>query len=307
MLTSSFDIVADSKRNRKAWLKARDAGLGASETSALFGVNPFESAFTLFQRKTGVLPPEPESAPMEWGKRLEAVIAAAYAEKTRRDVWEHPLGGMLLRSKECPWLLATPDYEQRAPRLQTDGLLEIKTAGAQFLEDWSDGAPASYQVQVQQQLCVTGRKYASIAVLIGGQQFRYVHVKRNDKFIKKLVEKTRTFWTMVEKGTPPPIDASESTIDTLKQMKADGRVISLPKDVLLWHDQLVKASEERKDAEKSENEAKRQIASMMGTATRGLMPNGEGMYKFETRAAYAVKAHEVAATRLLKFTRRTDV
>lgn len=303
----SFDIVADSKRKRKAWLKARDHGIGASEVATIFGVNPWESPYTLYMKKRGELPPEPESEPMEWGKRLEAVVAEAFSEKTKRKVWEHPLGGMLLRSKDFPWLLATPDYEQHAKGLATDGLLECKTAGAQFLEDWKEDVPVYYQIQVQQQLLVTDRKYASVACLVGGQTFKYKHIVRNAGFLKKLVEKTRTFWDMVQAGTPPPVDASESTIDTLKQMKEDGRVISLPKDVLKWHDQLVVAAERRKTAEEEEKEAKREIASLMGLATRGLMPNGEGMYKFETRAAYAVKAHTVDATRLLKFTRRTDV
>jgi putative phage-type endonuclease len=303
----SFEIVADSKRNRKAWLKARESGLGASEVAAIFGVNPWESPFTLYQKKRGELPPEPESEPMEWGKRLEAVVAQAFSEKTKRKTWEHPLGGMLLRSKEHPWLLATPDYEQRAKGFATDGLLECKTAGAQFLEDWKEDVPVYYQIQVQQQLLVTNRKYASVACLIGGQQFKYKHVARNAAFLKKLVEKTRTFWHMVEIGEPPPVDASDSTIDTLKQMKADGRIITLPKDVLVWHDKLVLAAEERKKFEEEEKMCKNTIASLLGTASRGLMPNGEGMYKFEKRAAYAVKAHEVAETRLLKFTRRTDV
>ena len=63
----------------------------------------------------------------------------------------------------------------------------------------------------------------------------------------------------------------------------------------------------RKAADEEEKMCKNTIASLLGTASRGLMPNGEGMYKFEKRTAYTVKAHEVAETRVLKFTRRTDV
>jgi hypothetical protein len=107
--------------------------------------------------------------------------------------------------------------------------------------------------------------------------------------------------------TPPPLDASDSTISTLKKMREDGRVIQLPADVLKWHDKLLDAAERRKSAEEEEKEAKREISALMGTAKRGLLPENKGIYKFETRAAYPVKAHVVAATRILKFSNRIDV
>lgn len=301
-----FTVLVDS-RDRDRWLAARSQGLGASEVSALYGVNPFESPFSLWSKKLGLVPPEPDNPAMSWGRKLERIVGETFSEETGRRVWVHPLAGRLLRSRRYPWLLATPDFEQRDPRLQTDGLLEVKTTNERFMEDWANGAPLAYQIQVQQQLLVSGRLYASIAVLIGGQTFRYVHVKRDEAFLKTLINKSRRFWEMVQTGEPPPVDASESTIETLKQMKEDGRAISLPKDVLSWHDRLLEAAERRKTAEQEEKEAKREISALLGTATRGLMPNGEGMYRFETRKAYDVAAHRVPESRILKFTRRTDV
>ena len=304
---SSFEILADSERDRPGWLKARDSGLGASEVATIFGVNPWESPFTLYQKKRGEIEAEPDNERMEMGRRLEPIVADLFTDRTKRKTWKHPLGGMLLRSRAFPWLLATPDYEQRGKRLSTDGLLECKTTGERFVEDWSEDVPVYYQTQVQQQMLVTGRKYASVACLIGGQQFKFKHVSRNERFLKNLAERTRIFWDMIQNGTPPPVDASESTIETLKQMKANGNVISLSADVLVWHDRLVLATEERKKFEAEEKMCKNQIASMLGLASRGLMPEGKGMYKFEERAGYNVKAHSVAPSRQLKFSVRTDV
>jgi putative phage-type endonuclease len=299
--------LADSERNRKGWLKERESGLGASEVATVFGVNPWESPYSLYQKKRGELEGQADTEPMEWGRRLEAVVADAFGEKTKRQVWKHPLGGMLLRSRAFPWLLATPDYEQKAPRCATDGLLECKTSGAMFADDWDEDVPIHYQIQVMQQLLVTGRKYASVACLVGGQRFKFKHIVRNEKFLKTLVEKTRRFWQMIQDGTPPPVDASESTIATLKQMREDGNVITLPAEVLRWHDQLLVAAERRKAAEEEEKEAKREISALMGLASRGLMPNGAGMYKFDTKKGYDVKAHSVPPSRQLKFSFRTDV
>jgi putative phage-type endonuclease len=302
-----FDVLADSEKDRGSWLEARDAGIGASEVATLFGVNPWESPFSLYQKKRGEIAPQPDNERMKWGRKLEHIVGETFAEETGREVWKHPLGAHLLRSRAFPWLLATPDYEQRNPRLATDGLLECKTTGARYEADWSEEAPLYYQIQVQQQLLVTGRLYASIACLIGGQKFIFTHVVRNDKFLKTLLTKTQKFWEMVQAGNPPPIDASEATISTLKKMREDGRVITLPKDVLKWHDQMLRATEHRKAAEADEKEAKQEISALMGTAKRGLLPEGKGIYKFETRAAYNVKAHTVGASRSLKFSNRADV
>jgi putative phage-type endonuclease len=303
----SFEVIADSERDHEGWLTARGSGLGASESATVFGCNPYESPYSLYARKRGELEAQAESEPMEWGHRLEPVIAQAFQDKTGRIVWKHPLGGMLLRSRECPWLLATPDYEQRAKRLATDGLLELKSTGAQHAEEWNDDVPLQHQIQVQQQLLVTNRRYASVAVLIGGNRFLYKHLSRDEKFLKTLVKKTQRFWQMIQDGTPPAIDASESTIATLKQMREEKTVISLPPEVLRWHDQMLAAAERRKAAEEEEKEAKREISALMGLASRGLLPEGKGMYKFETKKGYDVKAHTVAPSRQLKFSIRTDV
>jgi len=302
-----FTVLADSTKDREGWLAARQQGLGASETSALFGANAFVSPYSLYALKRGEVEPQPDNPAMAWGRKLERVVGETFAEETGRRVWSHPLAGRLLRSRKYPWLLATPDFEQRDPQLQTDGLLEVKTTNERFAEDWADGAPLAYQIQVQQQFLVSGRLYGSVAVLIGGQDFRYVHVKRNDAFLKTLVKKTQRFWQMIQDGTPPAIDASESTIATLKQMREEKTVISLPPDVLRWHDQMLAAAERRKVAEDEEKEAKREISALMGLASRGLLPEGKGMYKFETKKGYDVKAHTVAPSRQLKFSIRTDV
>jgi putative phage-type endonuclease len=302
-----FVTLADSEKDRAGWLKARDSGIGASEAAIIFGVNPWESPFSLYQRKRGEIEGQPDNERMAWGRKLEHIVGETFAEETGREVWKHPLGAHLLRSRACPWLLATPDYEQQNPRLATAGLLECKTTGERFAEDWSEEAPLYYQIQVQQQLFVTGRLYASIACLIGGQKFIFTHVVRNEAFLKTLVARTKKFWQMVQDGTPPPLDASESTIATLKKMREDGRVITLPKEVLVWHDRLVLATEQRKKSEEEEKMCKNQIASMLGTATRGLLPEGKGLYKFETKKGYDVKAHSVAPSRQLKFSIRPDV
>jgi hypothetical protein len=49
---------------------------------------------------------------LEWGLRLEAPIAEAFAEKTMREVQLRPRYS-LERHNDHPWLTASPDADQR--------------------------------------------------------------------------------------------------------------------------------------------------------------------------------------------------
>src|SRR5262245_52949583 len=64
--------------DRAAWLEARRKGIGASEIAAVLGISPWESPFSLYWRKVNGWDYEPSSE-MEWGTRLEPVIAEKYA------------------------------------------------------------------------------------------------------------------------------------------------------------------------------------------------------------------------------------
>lgn len=302
----SFEAIIDSA-DREKWLAARDTGIGASEASTLFDANPWESPFTLYQKKRGEIEPQADNEPMKWGRRLEDVVGSAFSEETGRKVWKHPLGGVLLRSRAYPWILATPDFEQQDASAAEPGLLECKTTGAHSASYWEEDVPLYYQIQMQQQLLVTGRGYNSVACLIGGQKFVFKHFVRHEAFLQRLIARTKEFWDMLQAGTPPPLDASESTVETLTRMREDGRVVDLPQSVLLWHDKMLDAAERRKAAEKEEKAAKREVSAAMGTASFGVLPNGAGMFKFVTRDAYDVAAHTVPASRQLKFSKRIEL
>ncbi len=301
---SKYEVVADAS-DRETWLAARRTGLGASEAATVMGVNPFESAYTLFMKKTGQIPEEDDSDAaqerMWWGLKQEPLIAERFTLATGRKVWKG-LGGKLLRSREYPWLVATPDYEQRRKPRVVAGLLEIKTTAEHNADYWATDTPVYYQTQLQQQLLVSGRRYGSICCLIGGQQFRWKHYAEHARFQEALVRKTREFWDMIQRGEAPPPDTSESTYDTLQKLRENGQAIDLPPLVVEWFEQMQEASARRSEAEKDYKEAKRLLASAMGTASYGIFPDRPGVLKFVTveRAAYEVKAQRYRDLRYAK-------
>ena len=172
-------------KDRATWLEARRAGIGASDAAAVIGARP--SPLAVFLDKLGLAEAQAETPAMAWGRKLEPLVAAQYAEETgRRVVDPGPFTIHQSRAAETPWLMATLDRvivdDARGP-----GVLEIKTTHAAHREQWAEEPPLPFLVQVMHQMAVTGYTWGSLAVLIGGQEFLWVDVPRNEEFIQLLV------------------------------------------------------------------------------------------------------------------------
>jgi putative phage-type endonuclease len=288
-----FVEVARSE-DRQVWLQARKQGIGASEVAAVLGLSPWESAYTVWARKRGLLDESESNERMRWGARLETAIAEGFAEETGRLVRRGGFGGVLLRSRCYPWLLATPDFEQIKADAPDLGLLECKTTGEDYALEWQTEPPVFYQAQLQQQLLVTGLAHGTLACLIGGQSLRWQDAPRHERFQAMLVKRTEAFWRMVEEGTPPALDDSESTFRTLSKIRETGAVVDLPAFAVEWHERMVAAAEARRVAEAEHKACKRLLAAAMGDASFGRLPDGKGYLKFVT---VEKPAHVVRATR----------
>ena len=283
-----------SQSERLEWLAQRRQGVGASEVAAVMGLSPWKSPYSLWGEKTGLVPPDPdETEPQHWGNVLEPIIAHEYQEVTGRALIDH--GRFAVReSPRCPVLRCTLDREILPIDDRGPGALEIKTASAFKTDDWTDGAPLIYQIQVQTQLAVTGWRWGSLAVLVGGQSFKWCDVERNDAFIAVLERKVAEFWKLVESNTPPPVDGSEATAEILRLIypKDTGETVALPGDAIGWSDAIAECNEVIKAAEAKKREAQNKLIAAIGSATFGALPSG-GKWSYRTIER---KAHEVAAS-----------
>lgn len=304
--TTPYQAIVNSA-DREAWLKARLAlgTIGSSESATIMGANPYESAFTLYCRRQGLLPDKEETRYMRWGLRLEAAIADGFQEETGIRTWtadspEEGCGGWLCRSNKWPWLSATPDRSMEVPDAE-EGILEVKNAAERFQDSWNEEAPLHYRIQAQHQFAVTDLSAGAICVLLGGNDLRWQRTKRNERFIRALVSATKDFHERLEFSDPPEPDTHPSTSSTLTQLTESGVEIELPDLVLEWHIAAAKASEDRKAAEERYEEYRRKIAAVMGTASVGKLPNG-GHYTFrkEPRSGYTVPPKEVRVLRYHK-------
>jgi putative phage-type endonuclease len=208
--------ASDYRRDRARWLEARRSGLGASDTAAVLGLNPYRTALDVWlDKKTGD-PVEEGSDATEAGQRLESTIARWTVSKYPHLGKLIPTPG-LLRHPEFHWMLATPDFGL-APRgragAQVSALLEVKTTSVRsYRRYWTDGnPPAMVQVQVQQQLAVTGHDMAWVACFVGGdggpgRLMEPVPIDRNPEVIGQIIGYGGAWWMhhILEGVRPEPV------------------------------------------------------------------------------------------------------
>lgn len=184
------------------WSEARKKGVGGSDVGAIMGINPWSSPLEVWLEKTGRAEPPDLSGKesVEWGTRLEPLIAEKFAEM-------HPELKVLRKnctmvSKSRPWAFANIDREARGPSGR--GGVECKTAGYRSADQWVFGPPSHYLAQVAHYLSVTGWDWWWVAVLIAGQEYREYFIVRDEADIEAVEAAVDTFWNdYVMTGTMP--------------------------------------------------------------------------------------------------------
>lgn len=189
------------------WLEQRKKGIGGSDASVVCGINRYKSPVELWMEKTNQIPTKEAGEAAYWGTQLEALVRAEFTKRTGIEV-THAM--QLLQSVEHPFMLTNLDGVCEHPELGPC-IFEAKTASAYKAGEWENGIPDEYQLQIQHYMAVTGYRGTYIAVLIGGNTFKWRFVERDEDLIAMLIQLESVFWQHVEDRTPPPLDGSDAS------------------------------------------------------------------------------------------------
>lgn len=267
-------------------------GIGASEISAVVGMNPYAGPWDIWLRKTGQAPDVEEGEAIEWGHRLEPAIRQKYADLTGAVMY---VPSESLFHFDTPWARATPDaivFESADPLAKWLHLMQVKNVGYWPGKDWDDGPPAYVQLQEQWEMYVTGLDRADVAALIAGSDYRVYTVHRDDKLIADLVEIGADFWRHVETRTPPKIDESEACRNHFTRRLAKAQSVELVADadiegtIAEWH----KARTALKQAERDVERLRNTVLSTMTAAQVDRIRSSLGMPKLARTPARESKA-----------------
>jgi putative phage-type endonuclease len=206
------------KRNmdENAWQEYRRTqnGLGGSDCAVIMGLSKWKTPFTLWLEKTRQIePPEVNNQYVEWGNLLEPVIREKFKKETGFKVFQN---NFVLQHDEYPFMIANIDGEVIDENGER-GLLEVKTTSERNKGEWEDGPPNHYHLQIQHYLAVLGYSFAYVACLIGGNQFVYFRIERDDYVIDKIITAEKEFWHMVQHHIPPEITGLASDSNYLAE------------------------------------------------------------------------------------------
>jgi putative phage-type endonuclease len=291
--------MEQAEQAREAFLAERLLGIGGSDAPVILGLSTWKTPLQLWMEKTGRTADTKESPILRRGRKLEVVVASEYEIETGRKVVTVP---GLARHPEHDWMIGHPDRAIEAMQHETPGILEAKAANVFRIREWEDEAPLPAQVQLQHYLAVTGATWGSVAGLLGGIEFKYQDVERNDEFIAALISRERAFWKLVQDDTPPEPQAGDVKVIGKIFAAIEGRSIDLPEEAIEMDRQRLSAKSEIDRLEKLKDEAEAKLKFLIGDAEVGVLPGGIGRYTFklQKRRAYSVNATEFRELRRSK-------
>lgn len=193
----------------------RNEFLGGSDIAAVMGMSRWKTPLKLWAEKTGKLPlPDlSDVEAVELGTDLEEFVAKKFTQKTGKAVRRSP---KYYQHPDYPYMVAHVDRLVTG----TDELLECKTASFFKKDEWeNDDIPQEYILQVMWYLGITGRKIGHIAVLIGGQSFKYKQIEFDSELFETMVEAAKEFWQHVKEDTPPAVMPDDD--ETLKDLYSE--------------------------------------------------------------------------------------
>lgn len=219
-------------RLTEAQLADRRNGIGGSDIAAIVKKHPYKTARQVYAEKVGVSTVV-ENEAMAMGHTMEPVIFQLFLVALEKNSGRTPSW----REGSTIWLEGSPVFATTDYELVIDGQsipVECKNRNAYDAEKWgkigSDDVPEDVAVQVHLQMAVTKAPYAYVAVLIGGNMFRWYRVAKDSNIANALVVQATKWWkAYVETKTPPPLDLLKD--DPAEWFKSNGitRIVADPK------------------------------------------------------------------------------
>ena len=286
-------VIADASiMEEKDWLQLRRNYIGASEVSAILGINPWKSSFGVYVDKVQGSTFE-GNIHTEFGKWLEPHIRAEFPKRFLKEE------DVEIKVHAYPYMLQHPDYECLSVNLDGImehpeygvGVIEIKTASEMQQKKWQDDElPDMYFCQIQQELSITGLSYAYVVALVG-KRLLWKYVARDDEFIDLMTPRLVEFWNtfVVPKVAPAPAGLDDDT-DILKALygkEESGKFVELH-DRQEDYNRYKEIATEIKQLSMEQEAIKQRFMQALGTSELGFVGNKKVTWKTVSKKGYYV-------------------
>lgn len=211
-------LVSTVDLSKEEWLKYRKAGITGTDAGAVCGLDPYSSAFQVYQDKISSEIELCDNEAMRQGRDMEEYVAKRFAEVTGLKIRK---ANAIFQNEQYPFMLA--DFDRLIVGQKAG--LECKTVSPYSADKWSDGKiPLHYQMQVQHYLAVSGYDCWYVAALIFGKEFIIRKVERDEELISYLITIEMNFWydKVLSRVMPDP-DGSDNCSEMISKMYFKGK------------------------------------------------------------------------------------
>ena len=238
------------------WHAERRNGIGGSEVGTILGLNPYESAYALWAKKTGRIPSEiQENWAIRFGKAFEGPILGLWAEE--HPEWEVFTTGTYA-DEYCEYRHANPDALARHRKTGELMVIEVKTARSTW-----DEVPQSYVAQVLHYMGVL-KIQRGVIVAVAGMTWNEYEVPFSQIMINAQNASLATFWDFIQNDIKPDWDGAESTYNAVRMQYEE--IETREVDLGLLGFELVNAQKIADRAYYDLNLLKSKVLDTMGTA-----------------------------------------
>lgn len=261
-------FIGDFEADSPEWHELRSGGIGGSEIGTILGLNPWESAYTLWHKKQGLIPDqiEPNWA-IRFGKAFEQPILNLFEE-------QHPelefVTAGTWRSKTHTFQHANPDAVYQDKNTGEYVVVEVKTSRVPW-----DEIPKHYLAQLQWYLDTFQFKRGYI-VAIAGWNWEEHEVAYDDFQASVAIESAKRFWSYMTEIKKPDWDGSESTYETVRKIASSEFEGEFEAGDLGMYLSLAQSKADEAIAEL--NMLKSQVLEEMGTAKVAVFTSEHGKF-----------------------------
>jgi len=264
----------------------RRLGIGGSDVAAICGISQWKSPLDVWREKV-LDDAVTETEAMRWGRRLEPVVLAAYAEETGATMLPvEPMRDGIFSAR--PDALAELDGAVR--------VVEAKTTrhGDAWGTPGTDDVPDEYQAQGQWYLARLKLAVVDFPVLIAGSDFRVYRSLRHQKIVDMLEREAERFWREhVETLVPPaPRDSAEAAA---LWRAVTGSSVDLSPAVLAALDDIETWKAEIKGLEKRLERAKFEVQTFLGANESGIDDAGNVRVTWKNQTARRLDTDRIKA------------
>lgn len=208
------ELVGTFDAGSAEWLEARYSGIGGSDIGTILGLNPWESAYALWAKKTKQIPESDLSGNVRvrLGQKFERPILEMWQEDN--PDWKI-FETATYRHSQYPYMMANPDALAYNESTGEWIVIEVKTSAMPWEE-----VPAHYYAQVQHYMFVMGIKRALLIGVVGWQWWES-EIVASDFETEVALDYATRFWNDVQNGTKPDWDGSDATFKAVKAMNPE--------------------------------------------------------------------------------------